>query len=233
MRAGFDSRPELAFVAAALLLPIPLVAASDLVVPLPSAVERALVSLLPGGEVESRPRGGRPVSASPRSSGEAAGRDSSGSKQRSAGVLSEGGNAAAPAGDGATGSDDSAADYVLPGDERLLPGGGRSDPPVAPHTPGGPAGPETGEGGTTPAPAPAAGAEPRDIPAVVPVVPEVIEVDTSVVTAGVAGVVGATVGVSPPGGVTLTVDADPDATSDDLTVTVPVSLPPLPTLPRS
>jgi hypothetical protein len=226
------ARRELALVAAALLLPIPLLAASGLMVPLPSAVERALVSLLPGGEVETGSRGGQPVSTSSRSTTAprvASGNDGAGTEQSSAGVLSEGGNATAPAGDGAAGSNDSEADNVLPGDERLLPGGGESDLPAVPDTPGGSAdtGGETGGpggGGTSPVPPVE---EDHDASALVSIGPEGAEVDTSAATAGVAGSAGATVGISETG-ITVTADADQDDTSGALTVTVPVSLPTIP-----
>jgi hypothetical protein len=241
-RNELRSRRELAIVAAALLLPIPLLAASGVMVPLPSAVERALVSLLPGGEVETGLDGGQPVSASPRSSAEG-GRSngsSSSSERDSAGVLSEGGNAAVPAGDGAAGGDDSSADNVLPGDERLLPGGGEPDLPAAPDTPGGstdtPGGSsDAGDGAGPPvvgAPSGASGDE--KVPALVTVSAEGVTLDTSAATADVIGPAGATVDVSPQEGVTLTVDADQDETTNGLTVTVPLPLPtvplPLPTI---
>jgi hypothetical protein len=222
LRTELIPRRELALVAAALLLPIPLLAASGLMLPLPSAVERALVSLLPGGEVETRHRGGLPVSTSSRSLELVPVSDGSSSGQQDfAGVLSEGGNATAPAGKGAAGGDDSAADNVLPGDERLLPGGDESDLPAAPDlptapdTPVGPSSTDDGAG------APAGGARSPSSSPIVLVSPQGVTVDTPDAVAGVAG---ATVDVSPEDGVTLTVDTDEGETN----VTVPLSLPTLP-----
>jgi hypothetical protein len=69
------SRRELAAVAAALLLPIPLLVASGLRIPLPGAVERAVASLAPGGDhggdgrapaVRAAPAQPRPELATPR-----------------------------------------------------------------------------------------------------------------------------------------------------------------------
>jgi hypothetical protein len=57
MTGRFTSRREIALVACALLVPIPVLAASGLGVPLPSMVERGLASLLPlpGGQETSSP----------------------------------------------------------------------------------------------------------------------------------------------------------------------------------
>jgi hypothetical protein len=234
VKARFRSRRDLAIGAAALLLPIPLLAASGLMVPVPSAVERALVSLLPGGGTETERDGdtASPNANRPGTSAQASGSAGNGNEQDSAGVLSEGGNATAPAEDGAAGSDDSSADNVLPGDERLLPGGGESDLPVAPDTPGGPTdtgndgtGTAPGGGGTSPAPG---GDDDEDVSARLSVGPRGVEVDASRAAAGVTGSAEVNVDTSEQNGITLTVDADIDDTSGDLTVTLPVSLPALP-----
>ena len=232
MRTRFRSLRELALVAAALLLPIPLLAASGLVVPLPSAVERALVSLLPSGGVETGPGGGQPGSAPPRSSTAQGAVGDSGDaepEQSSAGVLSEGGTATTPAGEDAAGGDGSSADDVLPGNERLLPDGGEPEPPVAPDAPGGTT--DTGGGGTTDtgggATSPLPDVDEQDVSALLSIGPEGFEVDTSAATAAVTGSAGATVGVSQ-NGLTLTVDADPDDAPGGLSVTVPTSLPKIP-----
>ncbi len=127
MRERLRSRRELAIVAAALLLPVPLLTASGLLVPLPSAVERAFVSLIPGGDVETG-SASRP--------GRGTGPDTAGNDQTSAGALVEGGNAPPPAsGSGAAASDDSSADDVLPEDERIVPGGSETELPAAPASP--------------------------------------------------------------------------------------------------
>lgn len=69
MSAARAHRRELAAVALALLLPIPLLAASGLHLPLPAAVERGLASLTPGGDfdtavVEAAPARPEPAPAS-------------------------------------------------------------------------------------------------------------------------------------------------------------------------
>lgn len=217
MTTAFPSGRELALIATALLLPIPLLAASGVMVPLPSAVERALVSLLPAGEVETAPGGGLPVSTSPRSSPAPAERASNGpgSEQSSAGALSEGGTSKAPAGNGAAGSDDSAADNVLPGDERLLPGGREADLPAAPDTPAPEAGPQ-----------PPSADPPRADTGTPPVSVSQnrVEVDTETVV----GAVGVSADVSQQNGITLTADVGENDTSGDVTVTVPLPTIPLP-----
>lgn len=78
------SRRELALVACALLLPVPVLAASGLGIPLPSTVERGLASLLPlqsstedsvptldsgTAAATGSPTGGRPAAAVPESEG--------------------------------------------------------------------------------------------------------------------------------------------------------------------
>ncbi len=55
MKAFGLSRGEVALVTGALLLPIPLLAATGLNVPLPGIVERAVASLLPGAAVTAEP----------------------------------------------------------------------------------------------------------------------------------------------------------------------------------
>jgi hypothetical protein len=226
MKTRLRSRRELAIVAAALLLPIPLLAASGLMVPVPSAVERGLVSLFPGGGDRYATSS---ISARPdQPAGEAG--DGNGSEQSSAGVLSEGGNATAPAEDGAAGGDDSSAENVLPGDERLLPGGGESDSPAAPDGPGGST--DTGDDetgtGTVPGSGATSAAPDTHVSFLVSVGPQGLEVDTSGAPAGVAASAGVEAGVSEQNGITLTVGADQDDTSGDLTVTVPTSLPTIP-----
>lgn len=226
MKTRFRSRRDLAIVAAALLLPIPLLAASGLMVPVPSAVERGLVSLLPGGGDRYAASS---VSARLDQPADEAGAEY-GSEQSSAGVLSEGGNATAPAEDGAAGGDDSSADNVLPGDERLLPGGGESNPPAAPDGPGGSTDTGDDETGTGTAPGSGATSAAPDttVSSLVSVGPQGIQVDTSAAAAGVAASAGVEAGVSEQNGITLTVDVDQDDTSGGLTVTVPTSLPTIP-----
>jgi hypothetical protein len=58
--------------------------------------------------------------------------------------------------------------------------------------------------------------------------PRGVEVDASGAAAGVTGSAEVNVDTSEQNGITLTVDADIDDTSGDLTVTLPVSLPALP-----
>lgn len=212
------SRRDLAIVAAALLLPIPLLAAGGLVVPLPSAVERSLVSLLPGGEVETGPGGDLPVSIPSRSTGAGAPADGGGGRS-SAGIRAGGGDPAA-AGTGAAGSDDSAAENVLPRNGRTLPERDEPELPAAPDTSGDP----TRTEGTVAPPADperrSASKDDDPAPTRVSASPRGVKADTPA----------ATVDVSRQEGITLTVDTgvDEDGTTDDATLVVPLPLPTLP-----
>jgi hypothetical protein len=211
------SRRELAALAAALLLPIPLLVASGLVLPLPSGVERGIVSLLPGlddgggSEADAAFPGTSTSSTSIRVLHARTGR--AGTDQPAAGVLSEGGNAVAPAaGNGAAGGDDSRPADMLPGDQRRPPGGGDGAPqPSA-------------------APVPSVPEDPPESPAA-PIVQERVTVDPGGLrlSAGAGPAAAeAELGLSEGGGVALTVDVSED-TSHATTVTVPsLPLPPLP-----
>jgi hypothetical protein len=219
------SRRELAALAAALLLPIPLLVASGLVLPLPSGVERGLVSLLPGlgddggSEADAGLPGTSTSSTSIRVLRARAGR--AGTDQPAAGVLSEGGNAVAPAaGNGAADGDDTRPADMLPGDERRPPGGDDGAPqPSA-------------------APVPSVPTDPQEKPAPAPIVQERVTAGVTVDPGGLqlsvgAGPAAAEAGVdlSEEGGVALTVDVSEEDTSPATTVTVPVPSLPLPPLP--
>jgi hypothetical protein len=227
-RAG--SRRELAALAAALLLPIPLLVASGLVLPLPSGVERGLVSLLPGlgddggSAADAAPPGTSTSSTSIRVLRARAGR--AGTEKPGAGVLSEGGNAVAPApGNGAADGDTRPAD-MLPGDQRRPPGGGDGAPPpsAAPDTTASP-GPQSPGGQKQPDPT--------------PVVQERVTTGVTVGPGGLQLSVGgpadaeAAVDVTEEAGISLTVDVSEEDTLPATTVPVPVTVPslPLPPLP--
>jgi hypothetical protein len=218
--------------AAALLLPIPLLVASGLVLPLPSGVERGLVSLLPGlgddrgGEADAALPGTSTSSTSIRVLRARAGR--AGTEKPGAGVLSEGGNAVAPApGNGAADGDTRPAD-MLPGDERRPPGGddggdGAPPPSAAPDDTASP-GPQSPGGQDEPDPAPVVQ---KRVTTGVTVDPGGLQLSVG----GSPGSVGAAVDISEEGGnISLTVDAEED-TSPATTVTVPVPALPLPPLP--
>jgi hypothetical protein len=216
MKARFRSRRELATVAAALLLPIPLLVAAGLVLPLPSGVERGVVSLLPGFGAGDNP-----------------GKDP-GTDKPAAGVLSEGGNAATrAAGNGAADGDGNSAGDMQPRDELRPPGSGEPNPPAAPGSPGasgGPGSPGSPGGQTDPGgndetgPAPVADEE---IATGISVDQNGLELDVS----GSPGSAGADVDLSKNDGISISLDASDDDTSAETTVYGPVPTIPLRTLP--
>lgn len=235
MRYRAGSRRELAALAAALLLPIPLLMASGLVLPLPSGVERGLVSLLPGlgddggSEADAALPGTSSSSTSIRVLRARAGR--AGTEKPGAGVLSEGGNAVAPApGNGAADGDNTRSADMLPGDERRTPGGGDGapQPSAAPGTTASPA-PQSPGGQTDP------GDEDDTGPA--PIVQERVTTSVTVDPGGLQlgvggspGSAGAAVDISEEGGsLSFMADVEED-TSPATTVTVPVPALPLPPL---
>lgn len=128
--------------AAALLLPIPLLAASGLTLPLPGAVERGLASLLPGVGTEPTREAGptspdsNPASSSVELNSETAASDGAGIEESPAGVVRDGGSTATPA----AGNDEADGDAPT-GNEEAPPDAGEPDPtdePNAPNAPGGP-----------------------------------------------------------------------------------------------
>ena len=129
-------RREIAAVAAALLLPIPLLAASGLTLPLPGAVERGLASLLPGVGAEPTREAGptspdsNPASSSVEQNDETDASDGAGIEESPAGVVRDGGSTATPAaGTDEAGGDDSSDGDAPTGNEETPPDDGEPDLP--------------------------------------------------------------------------------------------------------